>query len=439
MLVFLLPVSFQPAAPTLALLWGILFLLAGGLSALWVIYKIRRDREKQRLRAERDALRAEIENLWRVSDTMTWSLPIEKSLVRVIKTIKEITGAHRVLFYLFDIRQEFLYAVAESDDLSIFSEVKLVPKSFGRLPLLFDSLKPIIIEDLLQALPEDRVPPEVIKDGNRAVIVVPLLVEQEVLGFVDFLFDHFVEWTEEKVAIFNSIGRLVGKNIKNAKNSENLRELAVLQERKHLSHELHDNFSQLTSALGMRAEAARLSYEEGRQDKLGADLDRIINTAHEIQGVLREEMIALHNSVDEHEDLLPFVRTYVERFQISSHIVVTLDEHELPGPVIVPTQVGSQFIRILQESLSNVRRHSRATQVVIRIMECSHRLCLEVEDDGQGFDVAAIPEDRLGLQIMRERAQEVGGKVSIRSSIGSGTCVRVELPVVQFSDGENEV
>jgi signal transduction histidine kinase len=98
--------------------------------------------------------------------------------------------------------------------------------------------------------------------------------------------------------------------------------------------------------------------------------------------------------------------------------------------VIVPAQVGSQFLRILQEGLSNVRRHSQASQVVIRTRLCGQRLCLEIEDNGRGFDPATVSPEHLGLQVMQERARDVGGRISIQSIVEGGTRIQVELPII---------
>ncbi len=265
------------------LLWGLLMVIVIGGTGLFLFYKNRQEQEKQKLIAEADHLRDEMEKLWQLSDAMNWSLPIKEALIKMIRAVKKIAGAHRAQIYLLDVSQENLFAIAEEEDLLIVPGFNQVPKSLGRLPIVFDRIEPVIIEDLLKPHPDDVVLPEVINDGNLSLIVIPLNVEREILGIMGIYFDYYVDWSKEKVELFSSIGRMIGKNLKNAKNAENLRELAILQERKHFSQELHDNFSQLTSALSLRAEAARLSLEEGNLEKTQHDLERIIDTAHEVQ------------------------------------------------------------------------------------------------------------------------------------------------------------
>jgi signal transduction histidine kinase len=87
-------------------------------------------------------------------------------------------------------------------------------------------------------------------------------------------------------------------------------------------------------------------------------------------------------------------------------------------------------LRIAQEALQNALRHAAAERVAVRLERAEHGLLLEVEDDGVGFDPTApgLRARRLGLTSMEERAERVGGRLSIRSSVGAGTTVRLEIP-----------
>ena len=90
----------------------------------------------------------------------------------------------------------------------------------------------------------------------------------------------------------------------------------------------------------------------------------------------------------------------------------------------------AEVLRIAQEALQNALRHAAADRVAVRLVRAEHGLLLEVEDDGVGFDPAAqdLRARRLGLTSMEERAERVGGRLSIRSSAGAGTTVRLEIP-----------
>ncbi|MDR2566830.1 MAG: ATP-binding protein [Bifidobacteriaceae bacterium] len=95
---------------------------------------------------------------------------------------------------------------------------------------------------------------------------------------------------------------------------------------------------------------------------------------------------------------------------------------------MVPLEVTTQLTRVLQEALANARIHSVAGRVVVRLAASGTRVRLEVEDDGSGFDPDAVPDTRLGMVIMKERMAQVGGELSVRSSVGHGTLVTAEAP-----------
>ena len=102
--------------------------------------------------------------------------------------------------------------------------------------------------------------------------------------------------------------------------------------------------------------------------------------------------------------------------------------HNLRFARLPPLLEGALF-RIVQESLTNARRHSRATRVNVELSQVDDRVVLTVRDDGVGFDSTAVPKDRFGLSGLMERARLFGGRSHIRSEPGKGTEIWVELPI----------
>ena len=93
-----------------------------------------------------------------------------------------------------------------------------------------------------------------------------------------------------------------------------------------------------------------------------------------------------------------------------------------------------QLLRILQEALSNVRKHARAKSARVELAQVDGRVSAAVQDDGRGFDPEAMHREgfpRFGLAIMRERAQSIGGELSVESAPGRGTRVSIEVPVIR--------
>jgi len=99
-------------------------------------------------------------------------------------------------------------------------------------------------------------------------------------------------------------------------------------------------------------------------------------------------------------------------------------------PNDLPTEVGMELLRVIQEALTNVRRHSGAKSVAVALAVEGSDLVVEVSDDGRGFDPEAAPG--VGLSSMRERAADVDGRLEIESEVGQGTSVRLHIPAPQI-------
>ena len=109
---------------------------------------------------------------------------------------------------------------------------------------------------------------------------------------------------------------------------------------------------------------------------------------------------------------------------------------EIEGEIPISASVELQLLRILQEALSNVRKHSGATRVDVKIHQERDRLIASVEDDGTGFDPSSRPREafpRFGLAIMRERAESIDGSLDLETSPGGGTRVKIRVPVATNS------
>jgi signal transduction histidine kinase len=98
---------------------------------------------------------------------------------------------------------------------------------------------------------------------------------------------------------------------------------------------------------------------------------------------------------------------------------------------VLPPDVHVNFYRIAQEALSNITKHAGASSVHVKLSCSEGSATLSVRDDGMGFQAVDVTPDRLGLQIVRERAEAIGATLGIDSTVGQGTCI-----TVQWSKGE---
>jgi signal transduction histidine kinase len=202
-------------------------------------------------------------------------------------------------------------------------------------------------------------------------------------------------------------------------------ELAVTRERHHLARELHDSVTQTIFSLTLTAKAARILLEQD-PTQVGLQLDRLQELAESALTEMRSLIFQLRPSTIEKEGLVPALRQHVASLQSRTGLVVELDIEE-DGQL--PAEQEFKLFRIIQEALNNVVKHAQANRAVVRLRFGAESVSLLVEDDGQGFEPAAVGLGRetIGLASMRERVDLLGGRFSIESRPGQGTRIRVDI------------
>ncbi len=221
--------------------------------------------------------------------------------------------------------------------------------------------------------------------------------------------------------------------IDNAHLNQRLRTLAVAEERVRIAREIHDGMAQILAYVNTKAQAVKAYLDKDKPEQASAQLEQLASAAREVYTDAREGIMALRTRVGPDQPLSEALQHYIERWELQSGIAGSL---EIEGEIQVSTTVELQLLRILQEALSNTRKHSGATQVEVRIHQEQDRLIASVEDDGTGFDPSNRPREafpRFGLAIMRERAESIGGSLALETSPGSGTRVKIEVPVASTS------
>jgi len=205
---------------------------------------------------------------------------------------------------------------------------------------------------------------------------------------------------------------------------------AIEQERNRIARDLHDGPVQGVSAASLSLEAALLMIKSGDVDR-GTEV--LVKIRQELAGeadALRQLMAGLRPPVLEERGLMPALRETVARFEGDTGIVSSF-EGDLKRPV--PRDVETLAYRIVQESLTNIGKHARATTVMVHLDTDDDQLRVEVEDDGQGFETARAREylraGRVGLASMRERVELASGTFNLRSSPGRGTVVTALIPL----------
>ena len=266
-------------------------------------------------------------------------------------------------------------------------------------------------------------------------IIVPLKSRDRVLGVMFLYVRGTYRPGAEDRRLFASIGSQIGVAIENARLYENMRfyarqiTRAQEDERKRIARELHDDTIQALVALSRHLDALAILPEQLPELAM-RHLEQLRELTDSALRDVRRFSQDLRPPTLNHLGVLPALEGLmadVKENGIETELKVRGDRRRLSP------ETELALFRIVQEALSNVRRHSQALQVVTTVEFDEGRTRITIEDDGEGFEVPERTGDlvatgKLGLIGMRERAQLLGGTLTVRSELGKGTTVIVEVP-----------
>jgi len=268
-------------------------------------------------------------------------------------------------------------------------------------------------------------------EGVVTFLAVPLERANNLRGLVAVAARAPRRFTAEDVHLLNRLAQQVAVAIENAQLYQSVRRLAVLEERERLAREMHDNLAQSLGYLNLKASVTDWLLENHRLDEARASLRELREVSMSAYRDVRESIFSLRTAATPGQGFLPTLREYLEEYR--THYGVNA-ELEVAGAGLtdLPTDMGVQVTRIVQEALTNVRKHAGTDRAWVRLVRSADGLEIVVEDRGRGFDLdQATAEGRqcFGLDVMRERAAGVGGELTIESRPGEGTRVRVWVPL----------
>ncbi len=216
--------------------------------------------------------------------------------------------------------------------------------------------------------------------------------------------------------------------------------LTTLQERERLARELHDSLGQTLAAAHLQASTARLLLAQGETAQTDKCLAQIADMTLAAEADVREYLLGAKTAFSTDHLFFPALRQYVARFSQQYGLRIELSvPPQLEAQGLGPA-VEVQLLRIIQEALSNIRKHAHAKNAQAIFTVSGPLVQIAIIDDGQGFDLAAVVSrqaEGFGLHAMRERAEVLGGCLDVISQPGQGTQVVVKVPVGERrGDGE---
>ena len=217
--------------------------------------------------------------------------------------------------------------------------------------------------------------------------------------------------------------------ITGARGRETERQGAVVAERERIAREMHDSLAQNLGVTHLRLRALGARPIIAEAPDVAAEVADLATMSEEAYRDVREAILGLREASRRGRTLVDSIAAYLDKFSHQAGLSASLENH-LGAELVLPPRVEVQLIRVIQEALTNVRKHGLATRVRVCLEPHQDGTRIAIVDDGRGFDVGGtlLGRDGFGLHTMQERMDLVGGTLSIESAPGRGTTVVAIVP-----------
>ncbi|MGB2965564.1 MAG: GAF domain-containing sensor histidine kinase [Anaerolineales bacterium] len=257
-------------------------------------------------------------------------------------------------------------------------------------------------------------------------VTVPVKVKGKVIGVLDAQSERINAFDESDLAVLQSLADQAAVAIENARLYKQAQQLAVVEERNRLARELHDSVTQALYGITLHAEAAYRQLAANQTTLANEQLVELRGTAQDALREMRLLIFELRPSIVELQGLVPALRARLEAVEERAGMGV---QFNVTGDPVLPDTIQDGLYRIAQEALTNALKHSKANNIILNLTGNPKSVKLEIVDDGVGF----VPENAvegggLGLDGMIERAEIMGGNLTVTSNPGTGTTVKIEVP-----------
>src|ERR1700730_10967251 len=269
--------------------------------------------------------------------------------------------------------------------------------------------------------------------GVLTILFVPMLVAGRVAGFIGIRFTLKRNFRQEEIELTRALAHQATLAMQLTRLSAQSRQSAVTAERNRMARDIHDTLAQGFTGVIVQLEAVEEAMSRNQAVKASGHLDRAGELARESLREARRSVQALRPQALEEKQLSEALKDLIERMTSGTtvHSELTLQGEQQK----LPPEWETNLLRIGQEVLTNVLRHAQAGEFKALLVFDSREIRLDLRDNGCGFGPQRSHEG-FGLQGMRERAEGMGGQLTIQSAAGKGTAISIVLPVANAAELE---
>jgi len=371
-----------------------------------------------------------LEILYDVAARSNSARNVDELLVAFLNTLTEIVYAHAGTVRIVTDDNQMRLVGSVGIDKKLADKIRLVPIEHCLCAQEF-SENMILCKNTFDKC-QNQIDSMLFAGDKMENIAIPLRYQNNTLGIYNLFVEKLGLTEREDIKdILTNIGQHLSMAIEKSRLEEESKRVSIMQERAMLAHELHDSLAQTLASLRFRVSMLQKTLQQDKENKendAGDEVEQIKLGLDDANLELRELLAHFRIKMDE-RGLIPATEELVNQFKLESDIQVFF-QNECPD-LKLPPILEVHLLHIIQESLTNIRKHSDATNVRILMRRTKEKpFHILIEDDGMGIgqDLSeAKPGEHVGLTIMKERAQRIGAKLSIESDPGEGTRIELDL------------
>ncbi|MDP3014694.1 MAG: GAF domain-containing sensor histidine kinase, partial [Candidatus Subteraquimicrobiales bacterium] len=355
-------------------------------------------------------------------------LEVEDVLNSIVDQVKTVTGSEKAVLFLFAEGKE------EGKEKKRLKTASMVvrgsrgehPEAWWRKPIEGLSARVAVSQQPEAILHKKRK-----KESWEWLLSVPLVIKGNTIGVISLINSYEHPFSDTNISTLTILSHLAAVAIENAKLASKMKRLTVVEERNRIAQEMHDGLAQSLFSLVLNLQACikRLEIDpQSTKEKL-IELQRF--ASHDLKEV-RQYIYELRPSYVEEFGLVEALKKYTKGL---GRIITIPIWFSVKGEKrALPITIEDNLFRCAQEAIGNALKHANPEEISVELAFVEGTVCLVVEDKGSGFDVkstlkAVKTEGKVGLIGLKSRVQKIDGTVKIKSTLGKGTRIEVEVPL----------
>ncbi len=355
----------------------------------------------------------EREALYAVALQLTGRADLRDVLDTITQHARDLLGAERAVACLSDPRELGMRAAVGRDRLAMADD---------------GSVCRVAHEKAAANHPQNPHCPLVTREDGAIWMARPLRGPDGVLGELCVVRAGRPFTTSEK-SLLGALADMAAIAVRTARLHEAEEQWTIHAERDRIARELHDSLAQVLGVIHLQLRSLETRAKDEASHVMADELSDLADTADEAYRDVREAILGLRETVREDDGLEGSLREYLRKYSrqtgIATHLACEGDTRRFLSP-----RAEVQLLRVVQEALTNTRKHAEANRVAVRINCLDGGTTLTIEDDGVGFEpstVSSSMEGGFGLASMRERVEQIGGRLDVHTAPNAGTTIVVRL------------